>query len=460
MTAPQVPAEASPSDAFRPARMAPRPVTHARVLRVALPILLANVTVPLLGMVDTAVVGQLGQAAPIGAMGLGAIVLASLYWVFGFLRMGTSGMAAQAQGAGDDAECTAILLRALIVGLGAGLAITALQWPLIHAALALSPGSGEVEVLTRSYLGIRIWGAPATIAAYAVTGWLVALERTRAVLVMQLVVNGVNIALDLWFVLGLGWGVSGVATATLIAEWGGLCLGLWLCRDAFRAAALRPALARLRDAVALRRMALVNGDIMIRSVLLQGSFTAFMFLGAGLGDRVLAANQVLLQLLIVAGNLLDGFAFAAESLVGQAVGARSPKLLRRAAQLTSGWGVVAMALLALGFLVLGPGIIDAMTTAPGVREEARRFLPWLVAAPLISVAGWMFDGIFIGATCTAQMRRAMVLSVAVYAGAIAVLLPTLGNHGLWLSLMILNAVRGVAMARLWPEVERVSVAGR
>ena len=436
-----------------------RAITHGRVLRIAVPILLANVTVPLLGMVDTAVVGQLGRAAPIGAVGLGAIVLASVYWVFGFLRMGTSGMAAQAEGAGERTESTAILLRALIVGLAAGIVITALQVPLIHGALALSPGSGEVERLTRAYLGIRIWGAPATIAAYAVTGWLVALERTRAVLVLQLAINGVNVGLDLWFVLGLGWGVEGVATATLIAEWGGLALGLWLCRDAF-GAAFQPAVNRLRDTVALRRMASVNGDIMIRSVLLQGSFTAFMFLGAGLGDVTLAANQVLLQLLIVAANGLDGFAFAAEALVGQAVGARSAAHLRRAAVLTSAWGVAAMAVLALAFGLGGPAIIDTMTTAPGVRAEARHYLPWLVAAPLVSVAAWMFDGIFIGATCTAQMRRTMILSVAVYAAAVAILLPTFGNHGLWLSLMILNGVRGIAMARLWPQVERLTFAGR
>ena len=429
-------------------------ITHARVLRVSVPIVLANVTVPLLGMVDTAVVGQLGEAAPIGAVGLGAIVLASVYWVFGFLRMGTSGLAAQARGADDAAEVTATLIRALLVGAAAGAAIVVLQWPLIHAALRLSPGSAEVEALARGYLRIRIWGAPATIAGYAVTGWLIGMERTRAVLALQLAVNGINIALDVWFVIGLGHGVAGVAAATLIAEWGGLAFGLWLCRDTLGAPARQAARKLLRDAAALRRMASVNGDIMVRSVLLQGSFTAFMFLGAAFGDVTLAANQVLLQFLFFAAFLLDGFAFAAEALVGQAVGARSLAHLRRAASLTSLWGAGTMAVVALGLALAGPAIIDALATAPAVREAARHYLPWLVAAPVVSVAGWMLDGIFIGATCTAQMRRTMTLSVGVYAVSLLLTLPTLGNHGLWLSLIVLNVTRGIAMARLWREVER------
>ena len=440
--------------ASAPAKPLPPAITHARVLRVSVPIVLANVTVPLLGMVDTAVVGQIGRAAPIGAVGLGAIVLASVYWVFGFLRMGTSGLAAQAHGAGDAEEVTATLIRALLVGAAAGAAIVVLQWPLIHAALRLAPAGEEVEALAHGYLRIRIWGAPATIAGYAVTGWLIGMERTRAVLALQLAVNGINIALDVWFVIGLGHGVAGVAAATLVAEWGGLAFGLWLCRDALSGAARRAALGLLREGAALRRMAGVNGDILVRSVLLQGSFTAFMFLGAAFGDVTLAANQVLLQFLFFAAFLLDGFAFAAEALVGQAVGAGSPGHLRRAAALTSLWGAATMALVALVFALAGPAIIDALATAPPVREAARHYLPWLVAAPILSVAGWMLDGIFIGATCTAQMRRAMVLSVGVYAAALTLTLPTLGNHGLWLSLMVLNVARGLALARLWPVVAR------
>ncbi|NBE06684.1 MATE family efflux transporter [Paragemmobacter ruber] len=427
-------------------------LTHTRLLKIAAPIVLSNATIPLLGAVDTGVVGQMGQAAPIGAVGVGSVILVSLYWVFSFLRMGTSGLAAQAHGAGDGAERGAILLRALMIGAAAGLVFIAAQGVLFRAALALAPAGEEVETLARQYLAIRIWGAPATIAAYAVTGWLIAVERTRAVLLLQLWINGVNVGLDLWFVLGLGWGVGGVATATLIAEWTGLALGLWLCRDGL-IPVWRAALARLLDRAALRVMLAVNRDIMIRSDLLQASFTSFVFLSARQGDATLAANQVLLQFLSITAYALDGFAFAAETLVGQAVGARAQADLRRAGRLSMQWGFGGAALLAAAFALAGPAIIDLMTTAPEVRAEARLFLPWLVAAPLIGVASWIYDGIFIGATLTAEMRRTMMLSVAIYAAALAILPPVLGNHGLWAALMVLNVARGISMARLAPRAE-------
>lgn len=434
------------------------PVTHARVLRIAGPIVLSNATIPLLGAVDVGVVGQLGQAAPIGAVGIGAVVLASVYWIFGFLRMGTSGLAAQAHGAGDRAEAAAVLYRALLIGLAAGVFFILAQGGLVWAAFKLAPAGPEVESLARQYLAIRIWGAPATIGLYAVTGWLIALERTRAVFVMQVWMNGLNIALDLWFVLSLGWGVPGVAAATLIAEWSGLMLGLWFCRDAF-GAVRAAALARLRDAAALRRMAAVNGDIMVRSVLLQACFTGFIFFGAAQGDVTLAANQVLLQFLEISAYALDGFAFAAETLVGQAVGARSVPALRRAAWVTSVWGLAGTVLLCAAFAAFGPAIIDLMATDPAVRTDARTYLPWLVAAPLIGLASWMLDGIFIGATLTAPMRNAMVVSVAIYAAALAMLLPAFGNHGLWAALMVLNLARGVTLAALWPRVPRAAQDG-
>src|SRR6056297_1025840 len=216
-----------------------RPLTHRRVLRIALPIVISNATVPILGAVDTGVVGQLGLAAPIGAVGLGAVILTSIYWIFGFLRMGTVGLTGQALGADDDAEVAALLTRVLIAGFGFGTVIILLQLPIFRLALWLSPGSAEVEGLAQSYMTIRIWSAPAAIAIYGITGWLIAQERTAAVLVIQVWMNGLNILLDLWFVLGLDWGVEGVALATFLAEWSGLALGFWLCRDAFRVPAWR-----------------------------------------------------------------------------------------------------------------------------------------------------------------------------------------------------------------------------
>ena len=439
--------------------MTDAPVTHGRIFRLAMPIVLSNATVPLLGAVDTAVIGQLGEAAPLGAVGIGAVILATLYWFFGFLRMTTSGLAAQAQGAGDATEVSAVLIRALLLAGAAGLALIAAQGPMFGAAFRIAPASDRVEDLARHYLTIRIWGAPATIALYALTGWLIGLGRTRGVLVLQLVQNGANIVLSIWFVIGLGWGVPGVAAATLIAEGLGLLLGLWLARGAF-GAALRPALARLRDAHAVRRMFGASRDILARTVILQLSFTTFVFLGARFGDVTLAANQVLLQFLEITAFGLDGFAFAAEALIGQAIGARNPAEVQRASRMAMQWGFGGAVILALTFALTGGLLIDLMTTAPDVREASRGWLLWLVAAPLIGVASWIYDGIFIGAMQTRAMLHAMALSVALYAVALAALVPLMGNHGLWAALMVLNIARGLSMWRAFPAVLHAAQARR
>ncbi len=428
------------------------PITHRRVLKIAVPIVLSNATVPILGAVDTGVVGQMGQAAPIGAVGMGAVILSTIYWIFGFLRMGTTGLAAQARGAGDTAETGALLTRGLLLGGAAGLFFVLTQIWVFWGAFALSPASPEVEALTRDYLEIRIWGAPATIALYAVTGWLIAIERTRGVFILQVWMNGLNIALDLWFVLGLGWGVEGVAIATLIAEWTGLALGLWLCRSAFGGNQWRD-WPRIFDPARLRRMMQVNRDIMIRSVLLTGSFTTFLFVGSDLGDVNLAANQVLLQFLEITAFALDGFAFSAEALVGSAVGAKDRYQVRRASVMATQWGVGGAFVLGAAFFLAGPALIDVMSTSPGVRVAAREYLVWAALAPVIGVASWMFDGIYIGATWTRAMRQAMIQSVAIYVVALFVFVPLLGNHGLWAALMVLNIARGVTLGWRYPRLE-------
>lgn len=428
------------------------PITHSRVLKIAVPIVLSNVTVPILGAVDTGVVGQMGQAAPIGAVGIGAVIVATVYWIFGFLRMGTTGLAAQARGAGDMAETGALLMRGLILAALAGGVFIVFQTLLFWGAFALAPASAEVETLAREYLTIRIWGAPATIALYAVTGWLIAMERTRGVFILQIWMNGLNILLDLWFVLGLDWGVEGVAAATLIAEWSGLALGLWLCRDAFGGNQWRD-WGRVFDPARLRRMLQVNGDIMVRSVLLTGSFTTFLFIGADLGDVQLAANQVLLQFLEITAFALDGFAFSAEALVGGAVGANSRDRMRRAALLASFWALGGAVALSLAFAFGGGAIIDVMTTSPEVRSTARLFLFWAALAPVLSVASYMLDGVFIGATWTRDMRVAMIQSVTLYVVSLLVLVPLFGNHGLWAALMVLNVARAATLALRYPRLE-------
>ena len=428
-------------------------LTHRRVLAIAIPIVLSNATVPILGVVDTGVVGQLGEAAPIGAVGIGAIILTALYWVFGFLRMGTTGLTSQAKGAKDVAEEAALLSRALLVGAASGVAIILLQGPLFALGFKVSPASAEVESLARSYMAIRVWSAPAAISLYGITGWVIAQERTRGVLAIQVVMNGLNVVLDLLFVLVFGWGVEGVAVATVIAEWSGLGLGLWLCRGIFAGPHWKDR-ARVFDLARLRRMASVNGDILIRSVMLEAIFVSFLFWGAKFGDLQLAANQILLQFLHVTAYALDGFAFAAETLVGQAIGARDRRGLRGGAILTSGWGGAVCVLLALAFWGFGPQIIDVMTTAPDVREAARKFLPFMVAAPLIGIVPWMLAGIFIGATRTRDMRNMMMISAAAYFAVALPLMEAFGNRGLWAALLVSFAVRGLTLGLRYPALER------
>lgn len=427
-------------------------LTHRRVLTIALPIVLSNATVPILGIVDTGVVGQMGEAAPIGAVGIGAIILTAIYWIFGFLRMGTSGLTAQATGAKQSGEVAALLTRSLMIGLAAGTVIIVLQTALFAGAFMVSPASPEVEGLAHQYMAIRVWSAPAIIALYGITGWLIGQERTGAVFAIQLLMNGTNIALDLVFVLEMGWGVPGVAWATFIAEWSGVVLGLWLCRDAFAVPAWRD-WGRVFDRSRLINMAVVNTDILIRSVLLQAIFVSFLFFGARFGDVQLAANHILLQFLEVTAYAMDGFAVAAEALVGNALGAKSVSDLRRSAFFTSLWGVVICLVLAFCFAAFGPTVVAIMAKNIPVQEAANVYLPYMIAAPIVGVAAWMLDGVFIGATRTTDMRNMMIISTVVYFAAVIPLMAVFGNHGLWLGLLLSFVVRGITLGIKYPGLE-------
>ena len=432
-------------------------LTHKRVLGVAIPIVLANATIPILGAVDTGVVGQMGLAAPIGAVGIGAIIISAIYWLFGFLRMGTTGLTAQAIGSNDHSETSALLVRGIIIGLVAGLILILIQIPLFSAALGIAPASQEVEGLANEYLKIRVFSAPAAIAIFGITGWLIANERTRAVLVLMLLINSINIVLDFVFVLRLGWGVEGVAFATLIAEWSGLFFGLWLARKGFKNGYWKN-WSQIFDRARLTKMAKVNSDILIRSVLLEIAFVSFLFLGSSFDDATLAANQVLIQFLNITAYAMDGFAFAAEALVGKALGAKNRLIFRKSAVMTSQWGFGSVVVMALAFYVFGNTIINVMTTAEEVRIVSYEYLPWMVLAPLVGAAAWMLDGIFIGATRTADMRNMMFISFCVYLIALAFLLPKYDNHGLWASLIIFSIARGVTLGYKYPKLE-ASVEG-
>ncbi|SDY91686.1 multidrug resistance protein, MATE family [Jannaschia faecimaris] len=432
-------------------------LTNRRILKIAVPVVLSNATVPILGAVDTGVVGQLAEAAPIAAVGAGAIILSSVYWIFGFLRMGTTGLAAQALGADDRGEVVALLSRALLIGAAAGIALIAVQSALFAGAFRIAPTTDEVEGLARQYMSIRILSAPAAIAIYGLTGWLIAQERTTAVLLLQLAMNGANIALDLWFVLGLDWGVPGVAWATFIAEWTGVGLAIWFCRDAFVGPEWRDR-AQILNPDRLRRMVAVNTDILIRSVLLQATFASFLLTGGVFGTATLAANQVLLQFVYITSYALDGFAFAVEALVGRFFGAGDRCRLRRAVKLCGWWAVGTSVAVSLAYVFAGGPLINLMAKAEDVRAVAPSYLPWVWLMPVLGVGAFMLDGVFIGATRTRDMRNMMIVSFVVYLAALAVLVPWLGNHGLWAALMVSFVVRGVTLGLRYPALEAASLA--
>jgi MATE family multidrug resistance protein len=372
--------------------------------------------------------------------------------------MGTTGLAAQALGKGEADEMSAILTRALLIAGAAGVALIALQSLIFVVAFWLSPATAEVEGLARDYMAIRIWSAPAAIAVYGLTGWLIAQEKTFAVLVIQIGMNGANILLDLWFVLGLDWGVTGVAWATFLAEWSGAALGLWFCRDAFARPAWRDQ-ARIFDAPRLKQMVIVNTDIMIRSMLLLAMFTSFLLYGGAFGDVPLAANQVLLQFLFITSHALDGFAFSVEALVGRYFGSGDRRNLRRSVVMCFQWGVGTVALLAVAFAFGGGWLIDVLAKNAEVQDVARNYLPWMVAAPLIGVWAWMFDGVFIGATRSRDMRNMMAISAVIYLVALLALAPVYENHGLWAAIMISFAARGITLGARYPALERAAGGG-
>jgi len=414
---------------------APQPgrLTHRTVLAIAVPVMLSNVSTPLIGVVDTAVVGRLPDPAYIGAVAIGSLVFTFLFWAFGFLRMGTTGLTAQASGAGDHDEVLSSLARALLIAAVIGLVLILLQWPIRIVAFHLLGGSERVESLAQSYFDIRIWAAPATLANYALLGWFVGLGRTDIGLALQLILNITNIALDALFVLVFGWDVRGVAAGTLIAEYVAAAAGIVFALRYARSLDGRWDWAHVLLPERLRKTLAVNGDIMIRSLALIFVFAWFVSQGARHGDVILAANAVLMQFISVSAFFLDGLAFAAESLVGRAVGARHRATFVSAVRLTTLWAVLIAVLASLIIAIFGDTFIDWLTIDAQTRATARIYLPWAAIAPFLGVWAFQLDGIFIGATRSREMRNAMLASLAIFLAGWWLLTPW-ANHGLWASL--------------------------
>jgi len=431
---------------------------YRRIWKLSWPTILSNLTVPLLGAVDTAVMGHLPDAAYVGAVAVGAMIFSFVYWGFGFLNMGTVGFAAQAKGSGDTDEIRAVLARALLVGLGLAAVILALQTPVRLGALAIIDATPQVEQLAGAYFDARIWGAPATLANYGLLGWLLGMQYVRTALAVQVLINALNVVLDLWFVLDLGWGVEGVALATAIAQYAGALFGFFFVLRHLTAIGGRWQRAKIFEPAALAETFRVNRDIFLRTLAMIFAWSLLTWSGAKLGTTILAANAILMNFQLFLAHGLDGFAHATSALVGEAVGARDRPALRRCVVAATVMAAVVAAGYTLVYAIAGPAIIRLFTNIAELRAFSSPYLVWMVVSPLLSVWAYQLDGIFIGATRSADMRNAMVISVAIYVAAMATLPGPLGNHGLWLSVMIFMVVRALTLAVRYPNIEKTVAA--
>ena len=437
-------------------------ISYRYLLQKAWPIILANASVPLLGLVDTAVIGNVGSITDLGAIAFGALIFSFVYWSFGFLRMGTTGFAAQASGAGDQQEVRAVLGRALLIALCLGVVLILIQWPIGLAAFSLLDGSAPVEAVAQQYFDIRIWGAPATLATFALMGLLIGLGKSRTLLIVQLFLNGLNILLDVWFAGILGWGASGIALGTVIAEWTTVLLAGWLVYRTLNERKLLTEVfwpkAKIMDLSALLKTASANLDIMLRTLILVFSFAFFINQSAKFGDTVLASNHILLQLIAFSAFFLDGYAFVVEALVGSAIGAKRSDVFDLAVRRSTVLALITAILLALIIALVGDIAVILMTDISSVRLAANQLLPFAALYVLFSFAAFQLDGIFIGASFTRQMRDAAALSIAVYFIAWWALSDQHGIQGLWGAMIIYVVARAVALLLFYPSLRR-SVRG-
>jgi MATE family multidrug resistance protein len=416
-----------------------------QVWRIAAPMILSNVSVPLLGMVDTGVTGHLESPIYLGAVAIGSTIFSFLYMGMNFLRMGTTSIAAQRYGANDDDGLRVSLGQAVVVAILLAAALIALQIPIGRTALSLLGAEADVQVYAQQYFSIRIWSAPGTLVNYVLIGWFLGLQNARVPLLIFLTINVTNILLDLFFVLGLGMKVDGVALASVIAEYSGLLVGLGFAAKALRKRQGHWPLARLFNLRAYAAFFSINAHLFVRTMALMFTFAFVTAQGARLGGVILAANAILMNLQMLTAFVLDSFAHAAEALVGKAVGQKRRDALEQAVKLSLKWSLIFATGFCAFYFVAGPLLIRALTDLPDVRETAMRFLPWLIISPLVSVWSFLYDGVYVGATRARAMRDIMVFSALMIFLPAWYLLQGLGNHGLWLAFTLFMASRGIGM---------------
>ena len=423
-------------------------LTRRKVVSLAIPVVLAQAATATTGLVDTAVMGRFGDKADLAAVAIAAVAYSFIYWGFGFLRMSTTGLSAQANGRGDRPEVRAILLRTLMlggmIGLGLFLLTPLLRW-LTFAAFA---GTEEVETLAAGYFNARIFGAPAYLMGLGITGWLLGTGKTGQMLAFQIVMNGVNVVLDIWFVVDLRLGPAGIGAGTAIAEWTALAVGLVMVRKGFRSPAC------LFDPAKLYALFSANRDIMIRTLALVFCFGWFVRSGTLISTAATAGNQVLLQFITVAAFVLDGFAFVAEKEAGEAYGATDGKRLGRAMRLTSEFAFGFAILFSLAYLFLGGWVIETFIADPEARRAALDFLPYCAAVPILGVSAWQLDGLFLGTTQGKALRTAGIISAALYLATDMMLRPAFGNAGVWSAFLAMYVYRAAALGWFVPGLFR------
>lgn len=423
-------------------------IENKRILRIAIPSIISNITVPLLGLIDVTIVGHLGAPAYIGAIAVGGMLFNIIYWIFGFLRMGTSGMTSQAYGKHDLDEVTRLLVRACGVGLGIALCLMLFQYPIREAAFTLIPTTPEVKRLSTLYFNICIWGAPAMLGLYAFSGWFIGMQNSRFPMYIAISQNIINIVASLCFVYLLNMKVAGVALGTLIAQYAGLLMAIFLWMRYYGNLRKRLHVRASLQKQAMYRFFKVNRDIFFRTLCLVAVTLFFTSAGAAQGEIVLAVNALLMQLFTLFSYIMDGFAYAGEALTGRYIGAREEKALRRTVKQLFAWGIGLAAGFTLLYLLGGKSFLGLLTNETDVINEAGTYFYWVLAIPLAGFSAFLWDGVFIGATATRQMLYSMLIASACFFGIYYALHSTMGNHALWLAFLIYLLLRGIVQAFL------------
>lgn len=418
---------------------------NKEILRLALPSIITNITVPLLGMVDVAIVGHIGNASYIAAIALATMVFNLIYWNFGFLRMGTSGLTAQAYGAGDKAEYLHVLVRGMTIALGAALMLILLQRPIGFLCERWIHSREETLALTLTYFYIRIWAAPATLGLYALKGWFIGMQNAKTPMWIAIVLNLVNILCSLILVFGFHAGIAGVAWGTVIAQYCGLAIAitLWFLKYG----ELRHDI-HIRESLKLSEMVRffkINGDIFLRTLCLIAVFTFIPYISAEMGDEVLAANTLLMQLFTLLSYIMDGFAYAGESLVGRYIGAKDSESLQKCIRRLLHWGLGLALVFTVLYATCGRGLLGILTSDQAVIDKAMEYILWTVLVPFTGFAAFIYDGIYIGATASKAMRNVMFVATGVFFAAYYALRHSLGNDGLWIAFLLFLTFRGLLM---------------